>query len=421
MVRIPFWVRLLLVAFLIDIMLIYPVLNRVEGAGFANRILLLVMVLSVFVAFAHRWVATMTRRWDLATTMLMCYFLWIVLSTFGSIALGVQSASSIFTYGLNSFAPLILYGCFVRFPDRTFLVKVVAILTALNILAGAVTFAALGLNIPIVTETLLPLIVKADGHRLVSLVGTSTIVGYLSLFCFSWTLFFHQGRSRRLILSFFLIGIVLSFQRSMWGGLLMVGLIYFLSPGVSLSVKYRDVALMFGLILALAVVFSILADASAITKLLWDRFSEFNLADALSERSNQQQVFVGDSLREILFGQGYGKYSPLNKAENLVNLPDAPYHMILNETGVLGLGLFLSALAAFAVQAFVRGNYFQLWFVLHVGVVLIGSRLLWYFPLNFVIFMFLAILKNDRGDTMISNQERFDYAKPLHRYRSGPA
>ena len=177
--------------------------------------------------------------------------------------------------------------------------------------------------------------------------------------------------------------------------------LYMIFARVPISRKLSDIAIISTLILITMVSLGKVLDFTQITKLVLDRVEEFNFEDVMQERAEQQLLLNTDHWALVLVGEGYGKYSPLNKAENELNLPDAPYHMIFNETGLIGFSLFVGMLAAFLLQAVRRGNVFQIWFILHLGIALLGSRILWYFPLNFLVFIVLATLKDDRKDQPI--------------------
>lgn len=409
---------MLLFVFLLDIMLIYPVVNRVQENSVLNRFVVFFLVAAIFVAFSRVWINSMFGRWEASTALLMAYFGWIVFSTLGSVAFGVQSPGSLLTYGLNSFAPLLFFGCFTAFPERRFLVNVIVGFTGVNIVLGAATFGALGLNIPGLTPFLGLLVFDPDAHRLVSLIGKSTIVGYLALFSFSWVLFFAKSNARYFMLLFFGFAVLLSFQRSMWAGLILAIVFYLFSENRMRMHKVRDIFLLCFFIPILIWLILDQLGLSAILTLIWNRINEFNIIDALAERSDQQLILNIDHIITIFIGEGYGKYSPLNKAENILNLPDAPYHMIFNETGLIGLGLFVGSLIAFLVRAIRRRNIFQAWFVFHLLIALVGSRILWYFPLNFLVIMLLAVLKDDRRD-MPNRPLENNYVEYLHRNRAG--
>jgi hypothetical protein len=392
----PLWKRAALVCFLVHIMFIYPTINRIDENALGNRIVLILLLGWLVFAFGRRWADFLSKPWDLATGLLMSYLIFIFVSTLTSIAFGIQSPRSLLTYGLNSFAPIILYGCFVRFPARQFLIRVILIFTAINIVFGALTFSVLGINLSAATTLLQGFVFDPEAHRLGSLIGKSTVLGYMALFSFSWVLFFFSGKSRYLLLLFFGAAVVLSFQRSMWAGLVMVMAAYFLSP--SSGMRLKDLVVFALIVPSLTAMVFVMMPADALAKLLTDRLAEFNPTDALNERGSQQLILNTEKAGQIIFGEGYGKYSPLNKSENVLNLPDAPYHLIFNETGLIGLIAFVGMLIAFFLRALSRNNIFQCWFVAHLALALVGSRILWYFPLNFIVLMLLATFKDDRDD-----------------------
>jgi hypothetical protein len=400
--KVALWKQVLLVLFLVDIMVIYPGLNRVQEDSLANRLFLLVIIIGVFLAFHKRWVSTLRTAKDIGTTLMIAYFVWIFLLMAVSIIIGDQSPSSIFTYGLNSFAPLVLYGCFVRFPARKLLIVTIIWLSAINILIGIITYQPLGLSIPGLSQVFEKWVFDPESYRLVSIAGKSTVIGYLAVLGFTWILFFNSGPWRYGLLLLFVVAVLLSFQRSMWFGLILALFFYLINNRISKRSKIHLGAVVVTFFLLLFVTLPRSIDISQVSKLVSDRMSEFNFEDAFAERSSQQKLFNTDNVVLFLTGEGYGKYSPLNKDENLINLPDAPYHMIVNETGLVGLTLFISMLAAFFLRAMRRGNVFQLWFVLHLAISLVGSRILWYFPLNFLIIIMLAMLKDDLLDTSMS-------------------
>jgi hypothetical protein len=392
------WQRLVLAMFVFDIMIVYPTYNRINESSVGNRLVLALLICLVFAAFARRWVRTVLGVWDMPTTLLAGYLLWITLSLMGSVIFGVQSPDAMLTYGLNSIAPLVLYACFIDFPERRFVVMMILFFTVMNIFTGLATLGILGLTIPRLTPILQELVFDPDKSRLGALIGKSTVIGYLSVFAFARTLFFAVSRWRYLLLCLFAVATLLSFQRSMWAGLLLALGLYMFFARRSVERRLADATVAAVTLPVIAIVLFANFDFSVVTRLITSRLAEFNLSDAIQERSDQQLVLNTENSLQILIGEGYGKYSPLNKEENLLNLPDAPLFLIYNETGLIGLGLFVGAIVAFMCRAVARRNLMLVWLAFHLAIVLLGSRILWYFPLNFLILILLAMYKDDSDE-----------------------
>jgi hypothetical protein len=389
--------RIFVFIFVCYISLVYPISNRVNTGSALDRICLIVLVV-IIVSIQKRTLTRSLSRLDSCTNAsVFAYMVYISISMLSSILFGIQSPRSLLTYSLNSIAPLVMYFCFVGFDDREFLIKSIFFVTGIDILIGISTYKMLGFQVPFVTDFFSDLVFKGGGYRLVSLAGKSTVIGYMSLFCFSYTIFFRFGKSRYFLLILYGIATILSMQRSMWAGLLLAFAIYFMNSKAGQKKKKHDF-LYFAILISAA--FLVLAGndiLEPLTKLVSNRLLEFNIGDAMSERSSQQLIFNVENPLSIVFGEGYGKYSPLNKEENLINLPDAPLYMIYNETGILGLSIFILMIASFGLRAFGERDWFQVWLVLHLVIALSGSRVLWYFPLNFLIFMLLGSFQKERG------------------------
>ncbi|MFZ2406628.1 MAG: O-antigen ligase family protein, partial [Methylobacter sp.] len=245
---------------------------------------------------------------------------------------------------------------------------------------------------------LAPLVFDVDSYRLNSVAGKSTVIGFLSQFLFAYILFFWHRRFRYSLLVVLALSTLLSFQRGMWVGLVLAIIVYGFSPIKATSYKIRDAVVLSAFMVLIVLIASIALNLELTEKLIIDRIMEFNPTDASSERDFQQVITNDINPLIILIGEGYGKYSPLNKEDNLLNLPDAPYHEIFNETGIIGLVLFLGMFLSFIFRAVKRRNWFQVYFHLHLLIALSGSRVLWYFPLNFLVFFVAALLKDDRND-----------------------
>ena len=148
------------------------------------------------------------------------------------------------------------------------------------------------------------------------------------------------------------------------------------------------------------------ADAQMLTILLVEKLSETTLHQSLSERAFQHIIYNDEHWFFMLTGEGFGKYSPLI-ASNPLQQPDAPYHMIYNETGVLGVLVFGNMLIQIARHAIQSRNYFLLFIVVHFALQMMGSRILWYFPINFAFYLLIAAYR----DAESANKPLFQRAR----------
>ena len=150
----------------------------------------------------------------------------------------------------------------------------------------------------------------------------------------------------------FIVTSILTLQRAAFLGIIMV--IAFLV--IFRLSKYVLICLAIT-ILAIYLVYDSFEMDSSFYELFVTELSDFNLQSVVDQRREQTFIFNDYSLFKIFFGEGFGKYSPQNKSA-LLMMPDASYHRLFNELGLIGCTLFVLAFASMFLEFLKNRNVF---------------------------------------------------------------
>ena len=207
-----------------------------------------------------------------------------------------------------------------------------------------------------------------------------------------------------------IVTVLLTRQRAVWVGILILILLIIYFSITSKGYGKRSLSL-FALISALGAIvylfFVHYTDLSTITDLLGSTLHRMSPADAFGSRAYQQVIYNNSNPFFILFGEGFGKYSPL-RTDNALSQPDASYWMIFNETGIVGTLVFFNMFFQIVRYSLRRSNFILLFLALLISVGLLGNRYLWFFPVNFLFYSFVGLFQNTSSNRKLLFRKKLD-------------
>ena len=127
-------------------------------------------------------------------------------------------------------------------------------------------------------------------------------------------------------------------------------------------------------------------------KLINNRIENFTLKRLFEMRLYQIIIFNNYNSFNVLFGEGFGKYNALTSSPGMKQ-PDAPYIMVYNEGGLIGLLIFLNLFYQIFIYSLKSRNYFLLFVVTHFSIEMVGSRILWNFPINYLFYSLIGMFQ----------------------------
>jgi len=221
-------------------------------------------------------------------------------------------------------------------------------------------------------------------------------MGYIAQLMFALVLF-KQIRSRYLskfLLGFFFIISLLTLQRSAFLGVLSALFVYLLFQQrgrlriIFFTLSSLSILLYFVLTLDF---FDILGFDAGLYIL--EELTNFNYTSVAGERASQAIIFNTQEFFNILFGEGFGKYSPNNTLSKLI-MPDAAFYRIYNELGIIGgLSFFFPFIYLF-IKSIKNRNAFEIYFIGFSLIAFFFNRIIWMIPLNYIFFTFLGVFEN---------------------------
>ena len=125
-------------------------------------------------------------------------------------------------------------------------------------------------------------------------------------------------------------------------------------------------------------------------QLLLSELTDFTLSSVIDQRQEQTFIFNNYSILRIIFGEGFGKYSPQNESAFLI-MPDASYHRLFNELGIIGCGLFVFTFLLIFLDFLRTRNVFGLYLVTFVLVHFYFNRILMAIPSAYFIYIMLGL------------------------------
>lgn len=397
--------RLILKAYLVIILIIYPLINKVYPFSYAqnfSRILLIIALSLLAITFKQK------RKMKNEDILLILSGMQIVSSVLLFYTSGNIPVSALLREMLYSIMPIVIYFIFLDFPNYykkisiEMVIKLIFFASVLGLLAYSY------INVPIFGGFIND-IRRSNPYKwqITSFYGP-IVMGYLSQLAFALLIFEkYEGKFRRPLLVWFGFITMLILQRSAYIGILLaMGFyIYGLFRNQKLKQALKTIIRILGIGLAVVLLVIILDDLRILPwelkPLLVGKISHTRLEDVVFDRSNQFLVFNTNNIFNVLFGEGFGKYSP-NNPYAMNKQPDAAYYRIFNELGLIGLILFFLPLLIKLFRSYKKNNFFMLYLIVHVLIAFYFNRIMWAIPSNFIIYMIVAIYQND-NDYQINN------------------
>lgn len=396
--------RIILLIYISYILILYPLINiLVKGQSalqMINRILLIVITMISMMLFKEE---LFRRRPKFIDTLIIITSLYITISLLLFYSYSNQlTIMDMFKEILYTILPFFIYfmGISVAKKHKVHVIKLMVYNILVSIALGAILYFNLR---PIIFANFIN-ILKSENKFLWqfgSIYGV-IIMGYLSQLMYALVLFNkYSGKYKRILLIIFLGVSILTLQRSAFIGIFMSTMIFSL---FSLSNNnLRSIKELFKLyvivLIVMLVLLNIIDQLGILNYSLYDHimanFRSLNLKSVMSDRSSQTVIFNNSNIFHILFGEGFGKYSPNNSLATIVQ-PDASYYRIYNELGLFGFILFFSVFIYFLLKGIKKRDAFLIYLVSFTLVAFYFNRVLWSTPCNYIIFMLLGFSEVDR-------------------------
>lgn len=397
----------LLILFWVYATLFYTSLNYAGVYGEINRFILFsLIILSIIVSLVFKrklWISSLNEPVSFSVFL---YFLYIFISFSISLSIGNVAIKYIASFVLNCFLPITFYFVGKYIKSWKIIIFVIVVVTLINSLFAIITSPFVDVDIPYFNDLANQYAFRGGSEaRLQSLIGNSTTLGYFALICISIYISIPNLRFRYIILTILIVTVIMSRQRGGWIGIVLMMFLHIYYSFGSREIRMKSLRIF--LVLAILsfiiyLLFTNYTDSSTLGFLLSETFNRITLADTFGNRGAQMVIFNDSNFFSILFGEGFGKYSPLN-LDNPLRQPDAPYYMVFNETGMIGLLIFLNMFFQIAKRAFRDRNFILLFIVLHLSIGLLGSRYLWYFPINYLFYFFVGVFYENRTERLKRN------------------
>ena len=173
---------------------------------------------------------------------------------------------------------------------------------------------------------------------------SAILMGYVAQLMFAMSLFNvleFKSFYRLLSIVFFLVISVMTLQRSSYLGICVSTSVFLLSAG---KTKIRTKLLISFVCLGI-IYFMLNIDLSNafgfdFALFFFDEITNFNYRNVMDDRASQAIISNVNNTFNIIFGEGFSKFSP-NNVQTVRSMPDASYHRIFNELGIIGGTLFL--------------------------------------------------------------------------------
>ena len=403
--------KLILTAMTIYIIVFYPLIYQAFAdssllATFNKLALFGLLLLFVVVnrQFINRVTANQTNKLLLLSLVYMAFSLLLY-----SPNLSMQDAAREMLY---VFVPILFFYIFEMFePDEQAYFMNVVIWSLLAVIGVGVLNLVFGIVLPIGNMQ------AALTHHGVNFQSyySAMEMGYVIQLLFAMTLFrlpektiLTRFRAPFLIV-LFILG-VLTLQRGCYMGLGLAIIFYLIS-----NIKYyftldRKAIIAFianAAILILAAVllvrywyefttFLSKRIGVDIKKFVRSELTTFRLNDVMSDRTEQAKISNTDNLFHFLFGEGFAKYSPNNRA-TIRKMPDASYYRIFDELGLIGFFVFFIPYVLMIWRAFKSKRVFALYCILETFIAFFFNRILWMIPLNFIIYPMFSMTLNKKS------------------------
>ena len=218
-------------------------------------------------------------------------------------------------------------------------------------------------------------------------------LGYLCQLSFAILLFdLVKIKGKPILLVVFFAFSLFTLQRSSMLGIVFAILISFFNTNISRKQRRNYILLLASIVIAFLLIINGVGShffPYAMNEYIQSGFQDFKLSLVLGDRSDQMLIFV-EGFVDILFGQGFGKYSP-NNSNAIFNISDSSYYRIINELGIIGLTLFLAPFVVIFIKALRKKRFFLMYLVSFSLVSFYFNRTIWSIPSAYVFYLFMAL------------------------------
>ena len=207
---------------------------------------------------------------------------------------------------------------------------------------------------------------------------------------------------RYFLIILFFITSILTIQRAALLGCFMC-LVFYLFYKIKLKNLFIVFVILLMLLIIASSVISFYKDSSGYEMIL-NEINSFSITQVLYERREQLFIFNDSNIFSILFGEGYGKYSPQNDLAKLI-MPDASYLRLYNELGIIGTIVFFSPFISAIIFYIKNKNWLFLYIILFVLIHFYFNRILMSLPAAYFIYTILGMSFN----LLLSNKKMLKY------------
>lgn len=395
--------KTILFIYLNIILIVYPLLNIIYKNNpliqNVNRIILVAVTTVTLLLFFKKAFGKGLRNIDCLIIIVSLYIFTSLLLYF---SYGSISSSDMLKEFLYSVLPFLVYfvGIYVGSKYQDYAIKIIMFNLFLVAIMGMIIY----FNINTLLLRSMFNILKEENRffwQFGSIYGV-IIMGYLSQLMYALILFNkYKGKHEKFLLILFFVISILTLQRSAFIGIIMSTLIFIIFPSTNHikksareTIKLLSVVII-GLFLLLNVIDGLEILNYNLSHQITSKFTDIKLDSVVSDRSNQAIIFNNNSFGKILFGEGFGKYSPNNSVATVVQ-PDASYYRIYNELGLIGFIFFFSIFIYFIFKAFKKKDAFMIYFISFTLIAFYFNRVVWAIPCNYIIFIMLGFSESDR-------------------------
>lgn len=390
------------------IICVYPLIYQLYpdgGAGTINKVLLFLFII-IFActnASFYRFFFSSTTN-----TLLSLSMLYILVSI--TIYSSNLTSGDFFRELLYTLAPVLIYFIVETFDskEQNRYIKIVVLCLCFVILIGVLDI--FGFNFSSAWANALD---KKGKANFISYYSPITM-GYVAQLLFALTLYRMTGvrfitKHRTIFILIFLTISILTLQRAAYLGLFVSSLTYFCDSLAKIARRRTFILRTRTIIAWIIVVFALIliaifvnwsnVDNAIDNRLGFDLVSyvkaeldSFSLSSVQHDRRNQAIIFNDHNLFNMLFGEGYGKYSP-NNMNSICRMPDASYIRLYNELGIVGSVLFFLPYFLMLIDSIVKKKAFAVYFVFFTFAAFYFNRVLWAIPISYIIYPMLSICR----------------------------
>jgi len=375
--------------------LIYKLYDQDSSQANFNKIILFMLILFVILFFVKKKINVKSKK--LVYSFYLIWGLYLLISLMIYYVISDMVISDVFKEILYSILPITLYfiAKSLSFHQGRQVIKIIFISIIIVMLVGM--FAYTSIELPLgITD-----ILTTKTYRNFSSYYSPIVMGYFVQLLYAMVLFdFIRLKKTKLpfLVAMFILAL-LTYQRAAYLGVGISTAIFFLHPTYK---SFSKIIFLLSAIFVLYFIFNTNLSTQTgydIKPFIFDELENFTLAEVTAEREEQNILFNDDNIFNIIFGDGYGKYSP-NNQHTIHKMPDASYLRIFNELGLIGLLLFLIPFSFEMIDALRKRQVFYSYFILFTLIAFYFNRILWSIPLAYIIYFLLGTrrIENNRNE-----------------------